>query len=340
MTGYTKNHRWLVAGVASVLLLVGAACGGAVADEDAPRGATGGTTSGPMSTGDEFAREAEDQTQGGDTVKSGAPLIEGSIATDGAGNVQSSGGSGTIPGQLPSTFDRKIIMTATLSLETEEVSKRFEDVGNIAAQNGGFISSSSFGNDDENQTASITIRIPTQSYQAARVALRKLGDVNAEQSSASDVTEEYTDLDSRLRSLRAVEAQYVEFLTRATTIDEILTVQDRLNATRIEIEQVQGRINLLNNQTDLATITVHLDPPVVQQQPVTDDGKTTPVEALEEGWEASLELLGGAAAVVLVVVAFSWWLVPVWVAIAYLVRRQAKATKERQPTLPPPAPSM
>jgi len=340
MTAYIKNHPWLVAGAASMLLLLGAACGGAVADKDAPPGTTGGTTSGPMSTGDEFARESDVRDAGNDAVKAGAPQLDGSIATGSSSGVESGGGSGTIPAQLPSTFDRKIIMIATLSLETEEVSKRFEDVGNIAAQNGGFVSSSSFGHDDETQTASITIRIPTQNYQTALVALRKLGDVNAEQSSASDVTEEYTDLDSRLRSLRAVEAQYVEFLTRATTIDEILTVQDRLNATRIEIEQVQGRINLLNNQTDLATVTVHLDPPVVQQQPVTGEGRPSPVEALQNGWEASLELLGGSAAVILVVVAFSWWLVPVWVAIAYVVRRQAKAMKERQPTLPPPAPSM
>ena len=333
MGTYIKDHRWLVAGVASVLLVLGAACGG-VADKDAAPRTTDGTTSGPALT-DEFAGEAQ-YRDGDDGSKVGAPA-ESSITTDSSQGGVESGSPGANPGSLPATLDRKIIMTATLNLETEAVSKRFEDVGNIAAQYGGFITSSSFGNDDEQQTASITIRVPTQNYQNALVALRKLGEVTAEQSNASDVTEEYTDLDSRLRGLRAVEAQYMEFLTRAATIDEILTVQDRLNATRIEIEQVQGRVNLLNNQTDLATITVHLDPPVLQPQPKTDDGKTSPVEALQEGWEASLELLAGAAAVVLVVVAFSWWLVPVGAVGAYIVRRQAKSMKERQATLPPPA---
>ncbi len=334
MHTYLNGHRWLFAGVAAAVLLLGAACAEGVADKDAPPGEPGGTTSGPGPAADESMGDVDYRGED-DGSKVGAPL-EGSIATDTSSGGFESGGTGSAPSTLPSTLDRKIIMTATLSLETDEVSKRFEDVGNIAAQYGGFISSSAFGNDEDLQTASITVRLPTESYQNALIALRKLGDVTAEQSNASDVTEEYTDLDSRLRSLRAVEAQYIEFLTRATTIDEILTVQDRLNATRIEIEQVQGRINLLDNQADLATITVHLEQPVVEPAPKTDDGKTTPVEALENGWEASLELLAGTAAVVLVVVAFSWWLVPVAAVALYFVRRQSKAMRERQAALPPP----
>jgi hypothetical protein len=315
-------------------LLLGAACAGGAADRDASSGDAAGTGAGPSVPRDDRLGQAEYSADGG--AIAGAPAAE--VAPSDPGATQSGAGvneAPAAPGALPSILDRKIIMTATLSLETDEVSRRFEDVGNIAAQYGGFISSSSFGRDDEAQRASITIRVPVSGYQNALIALRKLGEVTGEQSNASDVTEEYTDLDSRLRSLRAVEAQYIEFLNRAATIDEILTVQDRLNATRIEIEQVQGRINLLNNQTDLATITVQLGQPVAEQAPV-DDGKTTPVEALENGWEASLEVLAATAAVVLVVAAFFWWLVPLAAAVAYIARRQAKAAKARQAALPSP----
>jgi|CXWL01.1.fsa_nt_gi hypothetical protein len=330
MVSYFKTHRWLATGLAAMVLVFGAACGGSLNDASSPGGDGGG--SGPNSTDEKIAYSSQNYTEleSGVARDSAAPSA-GAIAPE------SEGGGGASPSTLPSTLDRKIIMTATLNLESAEVSKNFENAGNIAIANGGFVSSSSFGNSGEEQTASITIRVPSENYQRTLSELRKLGEVKGEQSGANDVTEEYTDLDSRLRSLKAVEAQYVEFLTRAVTIDDVLTVQDRLNSTRIEIEQVQGRINLLNNQTDLATITVHLDPPIAAKVTPVDDGKTTPVEALENGWEASLELLGGAAAVVLVTIAFSWWLVPVALVAGYFARKQAKAAKSSEVVASPPA---
>jgi hypothetical protein len=329
MVSYFKANKWWIAGAAATVLVFGAACGGSL--QDAPIAGGESTGAGVNSTDEKAGYSSQNYTEFDDGIArdTSAPSA-GAIAPE-------SGGSGTTPNVLPSTLDRKIIMTATLNLETGEVSKRFEDAGNIAISNGGFVSSSSYGNSGDEQTASITIRVPSEYYQRTLSELRKLGDVKGEQSGATDVTEEYTDLDSRLRSLKAVEAQYVEFLTRAATIDEVLTVQDRLNSTRIEIEQVQGRINLLNNQTDLATITVHLDPPIAVKVTPVDDGKTSPVEALENGWEASLELLGGAAAVVLVVIAFSWWLVPVALVAGYFVRKQAKASKGHAVVVQPPA---
>ena len=335
MISYLKTHKTWAVGLAAMVLVFGAACSAAGDSASSPGGDGGG--SGPNSTDEKIAYSGQNykELDSGETARqdSAAPP-SGTIASD---SIVSGGGGDTSPNALPATRDRKIIMTATLNLESDEVSKNFENAGNIAISNGGFVSSSSFGNSGEEQTASITIRVPSESYQRTLSELRKLGEVKGEQSGANDVTEEYTDLDSRLRSLKAVEAQYVEFLTRAVTIDDVLTVQDRLNSTRIEIEQVQGRVNLLNNQTDLATITVHLDPPIAGKVTPAGDGKTSPVEALENGWEASLELLSGAAAVVLVVVAFSWWLAPVALVAGYFARKQAKAAKGTAVVASPPA---
>lgn len=268
-----------------------------------------------------------------DSGLAGAPRPHDQPAV-GGGGAETSSGDGSSPQTIGTTLDRKIVMTATLTMEAEEVLRRYEDIGNLAASYGGFIASSSLGNDSEQQSASLTIRIPADRYQNALIDLRKMGDVKGEQSSAGDVTEEYTDLQSRLRNLRATETQLLELMNRAATIDEILTVTDRLNINRGEIEQVQGRINLLDNQADLATITVHLSTPVAGK-PVVDDGKTTPLEALENGWEASLDVLTAIAAATLAVVAFSWWLVPVVAVGGWLVRRFARPSNARRAELPP-----
>ena len=247
--------------------------------------------------------------------------------------------TGGAPNALPSTLDRKIIQTATLQIATDEVSKKFEDVGNIAAAAGGFISSSSFGNSGENQTASITIRVPGENYQRALNELRRLGDVKGEQSSANDVTEEFTDLQSRLRNLQATEAQYLTFLQRAVDLSDVLTVQDRLNQVRAEIEQVQGRLALVEHQTDLATITVHLDPPAVVAATPKADGNSNPLEVAADSFQASLAVLLGIATVALAVAAFSWWIVPLAIGGGLIARRQMRASGGRAVMPPPAAPA-
>jgi hypothetical protein len=335
MISQMKAHRWLVVGAVVVMLALAAACGGA---------------SKMASTGEKAASSPDgagatigDAALVGISERAMPPEAAGSLAPDasgeapGGGTSRGTGGSGDAnPAGLPSQLDRKIIQTATLDITVDAVSRNFEDVGNIAARLGGFVASSQFGNEGDRQTASITIRVPGDAYQDALVQLRKLGEVKGEQSGANDVTEQYTDLQSRLKNLQSIEAQYVTLLQKAESITEVLTVQDRLNATRGEIEQVQGRINLLDHQTELATITVHLAPPIAAATGPADSSSDSPLDVAADSFQASLAVLLGIATVALAVAAFSWWLVPVAIVALAIARRQLHATDGRRAS-PPPA---
>ena len=187
------------------------------------------------------------------------------------------------------------------------------------------MTSSSFSNEGEEQNASVTIRVPSERYQDVLASLRGLAvKVTNKQSEANDVTEEYTDLESRLRNLQATETQYLGFLERAQDINEVLQVQDRLNAVRSDIEQVRGRANLLTGLSDLATITVHLR----SEAAADSGGGANPAEAAQAAWEASLTTLRGLATGIVAVAAFSWWLVPVLVVLALLGRKLSPRLKE------------
>jgi hypothetical protein len=291
--------------------------------------ACGGSDDASDSGGDAFGRVESGQAPSGDG--NDTSFAQGAKAPSGATAGEDSSGSGANPALL---LDRKLIRTATMRVETDAVSEKFEEIGNIAVSSGGLVFSSSFGNNGESQTASITIRVPGERYEQALVQLRKLGEVREENSNSTDVTAEYTDLNSQLTNLQATERGYLELLGRAGTIEEILVVQDRLQGVRAQIETTQGRINLLTNQTDLATITVHLAPPIAGR--VTNDGgKLSPLEVAEEAWEASLATLLGLAVVAVAIVAYGWWLVPV-AAIAWYVTRRLRADRERR-QVPPPA---
>lgn len=301
-----RGPRVLLGAAVVIALVIGGACGGSEDDE-------GSAPSEAISD-----------------ARTGAGVAGGADAPSEGERYQADGDVATTPGfgggALPALLDRKIIRTATLSLDVEAVSEKFEDVSNIALGAGGFVSSSTFGNRGESQTASVTIRVPADVYDETLRRLRGLGDVREESSNANDVTEQFTDLESRLRNLQASELRYLEFLTRAADITEVLAVQDRLNATRAEIEQVQGRIQLLDNQAALGTITVHLLPPIAAA--ADEGGADTPLEVAQEAFEASLAVLLGIATVAIAVAAFSWWLVPLAIGGWYLGRKQVRAMRQ------------
>jgi hypothetical protein len=103
-------------------------------------------------------------------------------------------------------------------------------------------------------------------------------------------------------------------------------VQDRLDGVRGQIEQVQGRINMFDQLTDLGTITVHLRPLAAD----AGGADVSPVRAAEAAWEASLAAVEVVATVAVAVVVFSWWLlIPgaiVVVAARWWLSRRPRAT--------------
>ena len=267
----------------------------------------------------------------------GAPVTAESRATSGSsGKGTASAQNGAAPAgsapstspALPSTVDRKIVETASLQMQVEDVGGSFEEVGRIATAAGGFVASSKFSYRGEQQIATVTIRVPSAAYQSVLGDLRGLAKkVDAEDSNAADVTEEYTDLTSRLRNLEATYTQLLTLLGKAQSITDILTVQDRLNAVTGEIEQVKGRMQLLDNLTEMSTVTVHLAPVAAGVKP--DDGGVNLGQTISEAWDDSLAFLGGIAEGVLTVLVFAWW-VPVVGVPAGVVAWSFAGTRNRE----------
>ncbi len=237
------------------------------------------------------------------------------VATGGGG--AAGGSSDTLP--LPQLGDRKIVRTATLELSVEKVGSSVDQVQQIAAAAGGFVSSSSLNSESpqgqadgrQRQTASITIRVPAQAYASVMSQLRGIAkEVGAEKSDASEVTEEYTDLQARLRNLEATEGRYLELLAKAQSIQDILLVQDRLNSVRLEIERAQGRIKLLDDLTDLATVSIQLHLPAPASVPEETQANWAQ-QVWDDAWAASKDVMRVmATAGIIGGVVLAWILVP------------------------------
>ncbi len=159
-----------------------------------------------------------------------------------------------------SAIDRKVIKNGSLSLIVGKAEEAAEKLKGIATQFKGFINSANiYEVADGMKTGSVTIRLPADQFDAAVAEIKKLAiKVERENLSASDVTDQFVDLEARLRNLKAGESQFLEIMKRAVTVEETLKVQRELNSVRGQIEQVQGQLTYLSRQIDMSTITISL----------------------------------------------------------------------------------
>jgi hypothetical protein len=178
--------------------------------------------------------------------------------------------------QVQQAFDRKIIRNAELDFETKSPADGQRRIASIAEAHGGFVVTS----DASRRTGAdparpeiivkLVVRVPSSQFGAVIDSLHGLeGIVRQEKISGQDVTEEFIDLDARIRTKKALEGQFLEIMKQAHRIQDALDVQNQLAEVRTEIERLEGRRRFLDNQSSLSTITVTLEPPesVVHSSP-------------------------------------------------------------------------
>ena len=109
-----------------------------------------------------------------------------------------------------------------------------------------------------NPYASIVVRVPEQLFDTAIKRFSKLGDVQSASTSSEDVTSQFVDLQARLRHYRAVERRLVGFLQQTTTVNQMLTVQDRIDKVQLTIEELSAQIKSLSETTTYGTLSVYV----------------------------------------------------------------------------------
>ena len=169
---------------------------------------------------------------------------------------------------LESLEERMIIWTGDISLVVKDAGESLEQVEAIAKDLGGYVVNSSSWYQEEQLRARLTIRVPAEEFDTALARLKDLAiRVESRNVSTQDVTEEYTDLDSRLRNLEATETELLELLTevreRTGKAEDVLAVHRELSNIRGQIEQVKGRMQYLEKMTAMATINIELIPDVL-----------------------------------------------------------------------------
>ncbi len=214
--------------------------------------------------------------------------------------------------------DRKVIMTASVQVETGDHDKAVNDIRSIATGAGGYVeSSSTWLVDKERKQTSITVKVPAGQYESCLARIKALGKVKSESSSGQDVTRQYVDLSARLKNLQAEEKQLSGLMGMSKNVSEVLSVEKELYRVRGEIESTQAQLNYLGSQVDFSTIAVT----VSQPQPVVgfDWGLDT---AFREATHAFVSMIGALIVVTGYLIPLVLYLV-IGLAVAYVVLRVA-----------------
>lgn len=233
--------------------------------------------------------------------------------------------------------ERLIIRRARLDVEVRVVQLAVESAGEIAEMQGGYIASSDVAQDhnEDGYRATVVLRVPVENYESAMMMIRDMAtEVKRENVSGEDVTEEYVDLESRLRHLEATEERLMDFLYEAEDTEAALTVHDRLRTIEAEIEQVKGRMQYLEQSAAMATITVSMVPDKLSK-PVQVE-RWSPGVALRDAVEQLVKTLQQFVDVaILLVVLYLPTLLAIslpFVGLFFLVRAIARRMKRKRET--------
>ena len=151
--------------------------------------------------------------------------------------------------------DRMLIWRASLTLDVENVSRAAARVEEIAKQSDGYVENKS---DSKMESADLTVRIPVKSLNSSLRSFESLGTVRSRYVSSKDVTENYVDIDARLKTKLALRDRLRLLLEKATDVKDILAIEKELTRLQGDIDSMQARLKTLKKKADFATVDLSL----------------------------------------------------------------------------------
>ena len=240
--------------------------------------------------------------------------------------------------------DRKIIRNADITIEVSSTSEAQHRVTSIAEAHGGFVVTSEAKQRqsvDPAQRATdfkLVVRVPANQFGVALDEIKKLAtNVPEEKATGQDVTEEFIDLEARIKTQKALEAQFLAIMRQANKVEDALEVQRQIAEVRTEIEELEGRKLFIENRSSLATLTINIQAP----KPVLVTTTTGFGHSLREAVSESIEMVSG---MILFFIRFVIVMLPVLLfvglpsalALRFLVRRARRVRLAQALATPAP----
>ncbi len=257
--------------------------------------------------------------------------------------------AGGIANATADSIEQMIIKNASLNILVDDPMKTLADVMELASDMGGFtVTSNSYqtytASGDQVPEASISIRVPADSLNDALTEIKGMtGDaeqyVTYESVSGEDVTQDYTDLQSRLRTLEEAETELTKMYEKAVEAEDVLAIYNQKMQVSEQIEVIKGQMQYYEQASATSSISVQISAKA-SVQPITVAG-WEPKGVARNAIQALINFLKGF-------VNFLIWLaiyvlpilviigLPIFFLVRWLVRRNRRKLEERKQMPPIP----
>lgn len=287
---YDKKKRWLRTTLCLMLALVllmgltacGSASSPAARDESLMQNTGVGEAVASGAAGEGFADRGVI-----------SPTFDESSTAQNTGN----SGTGAInqPPSAPGDLGRKLIRDGSADIETTEFEITVNGLYEMMKTIGGFLEAQTIQGGGLNYStlrkASITVRVPSEKYDEAMFGLTKLGTVVRQTTNSTDITDQYTDTETRVRNLKIQETRILELIMKAMKLEEIVTLEGRLSDLRYQIESMENSLKNFDRLLEYSRITLQISE-VVKVSDVKPVPKTLGQrisQAFDTAWTGFLE---------------------------------------------------
>lgn len=153
---------------------------------------------------------------------------------------------------------RKLIKTGDIEFETENITQTNKNIKKIIKQFDGYIANESEDKYNYKNSQKIEIRLPAKNFDLLLAEISKgVEKFDSKNIHVKDVTEEFVDIQARLKTKKELEIRYLELLSKAKNVGEILEIEREIGSLRADIESFEGRLKYLKDQVAFSTLEVY-----------------------------------------------------------------------------------
>ncbi len=215
-------------------------------------------------------------------------------------------------------YERKVIKNCEIRLKVSNLEETVKEIENKTEIIGGILGEVRINsnNNDSSIDGNMLLRIPTIKFDDMVKYIERKGEVENSRKYIDDVTEEYIDLEAKVKVLKTEEKSLLNILENAKKIEDILKIKEHLTSVRKERESLEGRLNYLKNKVDYSTINVYMYQPVTGESKVQINGCSG---TIDRGKKALIKSINYLFRVIEEVVVFGFALIPILLLLSILI---------------------
>ncbi|OUL63599.1 DUF4349 domain-containing protein [Flavobacterium sp. AJR] len=194
----------------------------------------------------------------------------------------------------PVVKEKKIIKDGTVSVKTNDIAASKKNIDELIKKLNGYYEVEDLQNTDQSISYDLKIRVPADNFEKLISNIENGKDeLTSKSIQARDVTEEFVDITTRLANKREYLKRYKELLSKASTVKDILAIEENIRVIEEEIESTEGRLKYLSDQVSFSTLNLNLykEKEYIYKAREQDKFSERIKNSISEGWTSIVDFL-------------------------------------------------